>query len=66
MDCRDLGSHMALTNDIFHPEEISSGVVWTIEVNLDVERLPSTYNEFVVIILVSVVIQFVAVPSLLE
>lgn len=66
MDYCDLGLHMALTNDIFHPEEIFSGVVWTIEVNLDVERLPSAYNEFVVIILVGVVIHFVAVPSLLE
>lgn len=57
---------MALTNDIFHSEEIPSGVVWTIEVNLNEERLSSTYNQVVVFILVSVVVHFVGVPSLLE
>lgn len=57
---------MALTNNIFHSEDIPSGVVWTIEVDLDVERLSSAYNQLVAVILVSVVIQFVGIPFLLE
>lgn len=57
---------MALTNDIFHSEEISPGVIWTIEVDLDEERLSSTYNQLVVFILVSVVVDFIGVPSLFE
>ena len=57
---------MVLTNDIFHPEEVPSRVIGTIEVDLDVERLSSTYNQLVVVVFVGVVIHFVAVPSLLE
>lgn len=57
---------MALTNDVFHSEEIPSGVIWAIEVNLDEERLSSSYNQLVVFILVSVVVHFIGVPSLLE
>lgn len=64
--CQDWGLHGALTNDVFHPEEIPSGVIWTIEVNLNVERLPSADNQLVVFILVSVVVHLVSVPSLLE
>lgn len=60
------GLHVALTNDIFHSEEIPSGVIWTIEVNLDEERLPSTYNQTVAVIFVGVVIHFVGIPFLLE
>jgi hypothetical protein len=57
---------VALTNDIFHSEMILPGIIWTIEVNLDVERLPSADNQLVVVILVCVVINFVGVPFLLE
>lgn len=57
---------MALTNDVFHSEEIPSGVIWATEVNLDEERLSSSYNQLVVFILVSVVVHFIGVPSLLE
>lgn len=58
--------HKALTNDILHPEEIPSGVIGTIEVDLNVERLSSTYNQLVVAVFVGVVVHFVAIPPLLE
>ena len=51
---------MALTNDILHPEEIPAGVVGTIEVDLNVERLSSTNNQLVVAVFVGAVIHFVA------
>lgn len=57
---------MALTNDILHPEEIPAGVVGTIEVDLNVERLSSTNNQLVVAVFVGAVIHFVAIPPLLE
>ena len=57
---------MALTNDILHPEEIPSGVIGTIEVDLNVERLSSTNDQLVVAVFVGMVIHFVAVPPLLE
>lgn len=65
-DHQDEGSRPALTDDVFHPEEIPSGVIRTIEVDLDVERLASTHNQLVALVLVRVVIHLVAVPSLLE
>lgn len=65
-DCPDQGSHRGLTNDIFHPEEVPSGVIGTAEVDLDVERLSSAYNQLLAVVFVSVVVHLVAVPSLLE
>ena len=57
---------MALTNDILHPEEIPSGVIGTVEVDLNVERLSSAHNQLVVDVLVGVVVHLVTVPPLLE
>lgn len=57
---------MALTNDILHPEEISFGVIGTVEVDLNVERLSSAHNQLVVDVLVCVVVHLVAIPPLLE
>lgn len=57
---------MALTNHIFHPEEIPRGVVRTVEVDLDVERLPSPYDELVAVVLVRVMVDLVGVPPVLE
>lgn len=65
-DCFEQSLHKALTNDILHPEEIPSGVIGTIEVDLNVERLSSTYNQLVVAVFVGVVVHFVAIPPLLE
>lgn len=45
---------------------ILPGDIWTIEVNLDVESLPSTDNQLVIVVFVCVVINLVAVPSLFE
>lgn len=45
---------------------ILPGDIWAIEVNLDVESLPSTDNQLVIVVSVCVVINLVAVPSLFE
>lgn len=45
---------------------ILPGDIWTIEVNLDVESLPSPDNQLVIVVFVCVVINLVAVPSLFE
>ena len=60
------GLHVALTDDILHPEEIPPGVIGAAEVDLNAESLSSAHDQPVVDVLVGVVVHLVAVPPLLE